>query len=128
MISRSVRRKSPMSAWRRSTSSTKRLTERLWLSLSAMAAAAVTAVGDVTAVEAVEAATTPAAATAATAATAAAAPVLGLAAAAAAAAAGTVGYGPAGAGFGLANESASETGYSAQRNILDARELRFFEP
>jgi len=50
-----------------------------------------------------------------------------LAAAAAAAAAGTVGYGPAGAGFGLANESASETGYSAQRNILDARELRFFE-
>ena len=33
-----------MSAWRRSTSSTKRLTERLWLNLSAMAATAVMAV------------------------------------------------------------------------------------
>ena len=35
-------------------------------------------------------------------------------------------YGPANlAGFGLANEGASETGYSAPRNILDGRELVF---
>jgi len=54
-----------MSAWRRSTSSTKRLTERLWLSLSAMAAMAATAAEVVTAVMAVEAAVMAAAATAA---------------------------------------------------------------
>src|SRR5262249_20240768 len=55
MTSPSVRRKSPMSAWRRSTSSTKRLTERLWLSLSAMAVEAATAAEVVTAVTVVEA-------------------------------------------------------------------------
>jgi hypothetical protein len=73
---------------------------------------------------AVEAATTAAAATGATGATAAAAPVLGLAAAAGGAAVvATVGYGPAGAGFGLANESASES-----KNIQHAREGLLVDP
>jgi len=45
-----------MSAWRRSTSSTKRLTERLWLSLSAMAVMVVTvAVAAITAAAAMDA-------------------------------------------------------------------------
>src|SRR6516165_8580771 len=87
MTSRSVRRKSPMSAWRRSTSSTKRLTERLWLNLSAMAAAAVTAVEVAAAATlAVEAAITAAAAMVVAAVVAAAASAFGGAAAVAAAA------------------------------------------
>ena len=47
-----------MSAWRRSTSSTKRLMERLWLSLSATAAEAATAAEVATAVTVAAAAIT----------------------------------------------------------------------
>src|SRR6516162_1207800 len=84
MTSRLVRRKSPMSAWRRSTSSTKRLTERLWLSLSAMAAMVATAAEVVTAVTVAVAAITAAAAAAASAFGGAAAVAAGAAVAAAA--------------------------------------------
>jgi hypothetical protein len=112
----SVRRKSLTSAWRRSMSSTKRTREppRSYVPATVATAAAAAAAATRTASEVVTAAT---AATAATEA----ASELGSAAAAAAAAAeaGPVGYGPDLAGFGLANESASES-----KNIQHALELR----
>ena len=55
-----------MSAWRRSTSSTKRLMERLWLSLSAMAAMVVTVAAAVMVVTVAAAAITAAGAMAVT--------------------------------------------------------------
>src|SRR5262249_30621896 len=109
MTSPLVRRKSPMSAWRRSTSSTKRLTERQWLNSSAMAVEVATAAEVAMAVTVVEAVVTGAAVTVA-----AAASVLGLAAlggggavVAAAAAAADIGAGGMAIGTGAVGITSS---------------------